>query len=168
MAPTEVHDPLCVVDATGHLPVRNPVQSRQREPGPVSDDLHAPDRIGVPEKSHGSECSRFRDSRQPFSRPSNVIPFMGYNSRRGEAVSQSVSEAMFAALFALVEREGWPYVKRLGEISKSTAGRWAQEFRAGEAPGFNRESFDGLMKLEEVRSAVAAAAANEAETDAAK
>lgn len=93
---------------------------------------------------------------------------MGYASRRGKAVQKSVSEAMFAALFGLVEREGWPYVKRLSGVSKTTAGRWAQEFKAGESPGFNRESFDSLMKLEEVRGAVAAAAGGEPDSDSAK
>ena len=96
-----------------------------------------------------------------------MIPFLGYASRRGNAVSKSVSEAMFNALFALVSADGWPAVKRRIDVGKSTASRWQIAFESGDRPGFNRDSFDELMKLEEVRSAAASAALQEPETDAA-
>jgi hypothetical protein len=73
---------------------------------------------------------------------------------------------MFEALFRLAEADGWPSIMKRIAIGKSTASRWQIDSEQGRRSGFNRYSFDELMSLEEVRSAVAQAALGEPEENA--
>lgn len=165
MAPTEIDDGLGVIDPASDLAIGDSVQGREGQAGSIGHDLHSADGVRIFGESHDAELSRFRESCQQFSGRSNVIPFMGYSPRRGNPVHKSVSEAIFAALFALVQRDGWPAVKRRTGLGKSKTSRWEQAFTAGARPGFNQDSFDALMQLDEVRSAAAAAASTEPDSN---
>lgn len=66
------------------------------------------------------------------------------------------SQAVFDALFRLVDETSAAHVRSRTDIPAQTLSRWSGIRREGGSPSFNADSFDALMKLDEVRTAAVA------------
>lgn len=75
------------------------------------------------------------------------------------------SEAVFAALFRLIEETSAAHVCARTDLPASTVSRWTVLYSQGGEPSFNRSSFDALMRLDEVRAALVASLRNLPEQD---
>lgn len=69
----------------------------------------------------------------------------------------TASEAIFAALFRLVDEERAASICRMTGIAPSTITRWREAFDANGRASFTAENFDRLMQVDEIRAAASAA-----------
>lgn len=108
---------------------------------------------------HAPDEYRKRDRSQPFCRRARVVSIFGHLPGGETAVNRKPSEAIFDALFRLVDETSAASVcsRTEPEIPPSTMSRWTILRGKGESPSFNASSFDALMSLDEVKAAAVAA-----------
>ena len=77
------------------------------------------------------------------------------------------SRAVFDALFRLIDQTSAAHVCARTGLPASTVSRWSILRREGGDPSFNADSFDALMKLDEVRAGLVAHLRNMPDQDVA-
>lgn len=72
-------------------------------------------------------------------------------------MARTASEAIFDALFRLIDEESASTVCRQTDIAPSTITRWKDARAAQGRASFTAENFDKLMRIDEIRAAASAA-----------